>query len=144
MGVKTNGADILNTFNMKEHFDGLFFAKTKKVTELTTLETVTPSNYNEVTVGDTVLLNTHNSVVAAVVVAKKFICGDNFILFYTSEGFCAFEVNMCGSTFNENIWIDLIQIPTFLAAQAITLKSANIAISKLGTTPHYVFDDVIL
>lgn len=129
---------------MKEHFDGLFFTKVKEVTEQTTLETVTPSNYSKIAIGDTVILSTKDSLVTAVVVAKKITDGDNFILFYTSKGFYAYEVNMSGPTFNVNIWITLIQVPTFLVAQAITLESANIAISKLSAIPHYVFDDVVL
>lgn len=128
---------------MKEHFDGLFFVKEKRVTEQTTLETVTPSNYNEVAVGSTVLLSTEDSLVTAVVVAKKTIDGDNFILFYTPKGFYAFEVNMSGPG-KVNIWITLIQVPTFFVTQSITLDFANIIISKLSAKPHYVFDDVVL
>lgn len=143
MGVETNGANILNTFNMKEHFDGLFFVKPKKVTEQTTLETVTPFNYNKVAVGATVLLNTEDSLVAAVVVAKKTIDRDNFILFYTSKGFCTFEVNM-NLVYNEKTHITLIWDTIYTVAQSITLESTNIVISKLSATPHYVFDDVVL
>ena len=134
---------------MKVNFSGLFFPAPKeeeKVVNLTTLEAVTPDNYSEVAICDTVLLNTHNSVITAVIVAEKVIDGDKFLLFYTSKGFCAFEVNMGGPVSNSDvkIWITLIQIPTDLVAQDIALESVNIAISKLSTTSHYIFDDVVL
>lgn len=101
MGVETNGANILNTFNMKEHFDGLFFAKKKStVTEvtlgkdLTSLELVIACNLDKVTVGSKVLINYNNAVMSAVVADKYTIQGDPFILLFIEfDGFKAFEIH---------------------------------------------------
>lgn len=144
MGVETNGANILNTFNMKEHFDGLFFAKKKStVTEvtlgkdLTSLELVIACNLDKVTVGSKVLINYNNAVMSAVVADKYTIQGDPFIiLFIEFDGFKAFEIH----TYHN----DVVLVATHMV-NYVSTDTVNDILKKLyGATPHYVFDDVVL
>lgn len=145
MGVKTNGANILNTFNMKEHFDGLFFADKKKSTvtevtlgkDLTSLELVTTNNLDKVTVGSKVLINYHNAVMSAVIADKYTIQGDPFILLFIEyDGFKPFEIH----TYQNDIVLVATHMINYVSIDTVN----DILKSLYGTKPHYVFDDVVL
>lgn len=137
MGVETNGANILNTFNMKEHFDGLFFAKVKEETKLITVELVTSGNYNKIAIGDTIIINYCNAVKTAVVVNKYIIQESPFILlFIESIGFKAFEVYTSKN--------DTILVSSDIIDDTIGIDAVNHILRRLHKIPHYVFDDVVL
>lgn len=130
---------------MKEHFDGLFFAKKKstvtKVTlrnRFTSLELITTNNLDKVTVGSKVLINYHNAVMSAVVVDKYNINGDPFILLFIEyDGFKSFEVHI----YNNSV----VLVANHITVSYMSTDTVNDILKSLySATPHYVFDDVVL
>lgn len=125
---------------MKVNFSGLFFPapKEEQKGKLTTLELITADNLSKVAIGSNVIINYQNAVMSAVVADKYNINGDPFILLFIEyDGFKSFEVH----TYHN----DIVLVANHITVSYMTTDTVNDILKSLyGTTPHYVFDDVVL
>lgn len=139
----TNCLQVGNFSNMKEHFDGLFFANPKKAkkSKLTNFELVTTDIYNKgrVTIGTTVLLCCHDKIMSGAVAFKRKVHGTPCIYILTKEGFKLFEVHKYSNHITL-VNIDLEGVASLTWINTL-LKVFN---TPTSYPPHYVFDDVVL